>query len=242
MGTTNIKGRQGIHCDGVDYMTRWVEAVSTRRITAAVVAKFIFENICCRFGTLLEIISNRGPGFRADIEGELMEKLKIKRRHSSPYYPQCNGLVEKINGMICKIITKQVGDHPHTWDKHLNAALKAYRTSFRTSLGFTPFHLVYRQEAILPIEVELASLRIIVRDELRPKEKMKERILQLELLQWDRELAIEYYRSKAEKRKEKFNKHLTPKGLQEGHLVLRYHNRFDTRKDGKKIMRWEGPF
>ena len=62
---------------GVDYMTRWVEGVSTKRIMAQLVAKFIFENICCRFGTPLEIILDRGPGFRGDLVGELMENLKI---------------------------------------------------------------------------------------------------------------------------------------------------------------------
>ena len=95
---------------GIDYMTKWVEGIATRRITAAqVVASFIFDNICSRFETPLEIISDRRPGFRGDLVGELMAKLKIKRRHSSPYDPQCNGLVEKIIGMICKIISKHVG-------------------------------------------------------------------------------------------------------------------------------------
>ena len=89
---------------------------------------------------------------------ELMLKLGINHKHSTPYYPQCNGLVEKVNGMICKIISKHVGDKTQVWDKHLNAALWAYGTSFRASLGFTPFHLVYGQEALLPIEVELSSL------------------------------------------------------------------------------------
>ena len=168
-------------------MTRWAEVIATKRITTSKVAKFVFDNICCRFGMPLEIISDRGLGFQADLVGELMERLKIKWRHSSPYYPQCNGLVEKVNGMICKIITKQVGTHPHNWDKHLNAALWAYRTSFCTSLGFTPFHLLYGQEALLPIELELASLKVIARDGLKPKEKVKERLLQLELLQNDRE-------------------------------------------------------
>ena len=46
------------------------------------------------------------PGFRGDLVGELMKKLGIARRHSTPYYPQCNGLVEKMNGMIVKVITK----------------------------------------------------------------------------------------------------------------------------------------
>ncbi|MCO5586803.1 hypothetical protein L7F22_040745 [Adiantum nelumboides] len=49
------------------------------------------------FGVPLEILSDRGPGFRGDLVEELMKKLKIKRRHSTPYYPQCNGLVEKVN-------------------------------------------------------------------------------------------------------------------------------------------------
>ena len=89
-------------------MTRWAKAVATSWIIAEEVAKFFFENICCRFGTPLGILSDRGLGFRADLVGELMEKLGIKRRHSTPYYLQCNGLVEKINGMICKIITKSM--------------------------------------------------------------------------------------------------------------------------------------
>ena len=68
---------------GVDYMTRWAEATPTSRIIAKDVAKFVFNNICCRFGTPLEIISDRGPGFRGDLVKELMIKLGIKHRHST---------------------------------------------------------------------------------------------------------------------------------------------------------------
>ena len=60
----------------VDYITRWAEVVPTSRITAKDVAKFVFNSICCRFGTPLEIISDRGPGFRGDIVKELMAKLE----------------------------------------------------------------------------------------------------------------------------------------------------------------------
>ena len=108
---------------GVDYMTRCAEAVPTSRISAKDVAKFIFDNICCRFGTPVEIISDRGPGLRGDLVKELILKLGVKHRHSTPYYPQCNGLVEKVNGMICKIISKNVGAKTQTWDKHLDATL-----------------------------------------------------------------------------------------------------------------------
>lgn len=91
---------------GVDYMTRWAEATSTNRNTARDVEKFIFDHICSRFGTPLEIIFDRGPGFCADLVNDLMARLNIKHRHSTPYYPQCNGLVERINGVLCMIIAK----------------------------------------------------------------------------------------------------------------------------------------
>ena len=94
-------------------MTRWAKAVSTRRITAQDVRKFVFENICCCFGTPLEIISDHGPGFRSDVLKELMRRLNVKHGFSSPYYPQCNSLVEKVNGVLVKIISKQVKDKPN---------------------------------------------------------------------------------------------------------------------------------
>ena len=65
-------------------MTRWAEAVPTSRITAKDVVKFVFNSICCWFGTPLEILSDRGPGFRGDLVKELMIKLGVQHRHSTP--------------------------------------------------------------------------------------------------------------------------------------------------------------
>ena len=124
----------------------------------------------------------------------------------------------------------------------MNAALWAYRTSFRTSLGFTPFHLVHGQEALLPIEVELSSLRVLLRSQKKPKEVMKERLLDLERLTLSREDAILHYAKHAEKRRKTFNIKLASKSIMEGSLVLRYNNRFDYNKSDKFVPHWEGPF
>ena len=146
---------------------------------------------------LLEILSDRGPNFRGDLVGELMEKLGIARRHSTPYYPQCNGLVKKVNGMIVRMITKQVHNKPKNWDRQLQFALWAYRTSFKTSLGYTPFHLVFGKEALLPIEVQLSSLRVLASGESSQKEQLEQRILDLERLELDRIEAIHHYAPQA---------------------------------------------
>ena len=142
-------------------------------------------------------------------------------------------LVEKVYGIICKILTKQVHARRQDWDKHLNGALWAYRTSFKTTLGYTPFHLVYGKEALLPIEVKLTSLRILGGQVGSQTQKVQQRLMDLERLQLDREEAINHYSQEAEKRREKLNKKLASKDIKKGSLVLRYDNRFDTRKDGK---------
>ncbi|MCO5551649.1 hypothetical protein L7F22_005153 [Adiantum nelumboides] len=61
-----------------------------------------------RFGTPLEIVFDNGPGSRKGLLTEVCEELKISHRHSTPYYPQSNGLVENSNGIITRIITKMV--------------------------------------------------------------------------------------------------------------------------------------
>ena len=161
--------------------------------------------------------------------------LGVKHRHFTPYYPQCNGLVEKVNGMICKIISKHVGNKTQHWDKHLNAALWAYRTYFRAFLGFTSFHLVHGQEALLPIEVELSILRVLLHSQKKGKEGLKQRLLDLEGLALSREYAMLNYAKQAEERKKKFNAKLAPKDIKEGSLIMRYNNRFDYNKSDKFV-------
>ncbi|PKI47331.1 hypothetical protein CRG98_032282 [Punica granatum] len=45
------------------------------------------------------------------------------------------------------------------WHEMLPFALLAYRTSIRSSTGATSYSLVYGMEAVLPIEVEIPSMR-----------------------------------------------------------------------------------
>ncbi|MCO5579955.1 hypothetical protein L7F22_033822 [Adiantum nelumboides] len=117
-----------------------------------------------RFGTPLKIISNNGPGFRKGLLIEVCEELKIQHRHSTLYYPQSNGLVEKANGIIAGIIRKMVHSKPKLWDAFLDGALWAYRTTYNDAIQFTPFHLVYGQEAWQPIDLQIPTIKLIDRE------------------------------------------------------------------------------
>nr|CAN76409.1 hypothetical protein VITISV_016043 [Vitis vinifera] len=52
----------------VDYFTKWLEATSYARSTAAKVAKFIRLHIICRYGVPHELIFDRGVNFRGEVD------------------------------------------------------------------------------------------------------------------------------------------------------------------------------
>lgn len=68
------------------------------------------------------------------------------------------------------------------WHLQLNPTLWAYRTSIRTPTGATPFSLVYASEAVLPIEVEIPSLRVSLQGLVTDEDYRISRLQELELL------------------------------------------------------------
>ncbi|MCO5555441.1 hypothetical protein L7F22_008986 [Adiantum nelumboides] len=181
----------------IDYMTRWIEAQSVTRVNEKTVCRFDYTHICCRFGTPLEIVSDNGPGFRKGLLTEVCEELHILHRHSTPYYPQSNGLVEKANGIITGIIRKMMKNKTKMWDDFLDGALWAYRTTYKEATEFTPFHLVYGQEALQLIELNIPTMRLHGKAAQRKEEEWTDRLLTLAELEWKWEAAYECYKRKA---------------------------------------------
>lgn len=226
----------------VDYLSRWAEAAAVRQITAKDVAKFVYENICCQFGVPLELLSDQGPGFRADLMTFLCEKMRIRHKYTTPYYPQCNGLNERFNGELVQILSKVTEHQGRNWDLEIPSALWAYRTSVKTSTGFTPFHLVYGKEALLPVEVELPAVKLLEKVLNPSSDAFKDRLLQLQEVQLDRMKALDYYEQVQKKALARVNEKVKEKGIKDGDLVLRYNSKLDKTFQKKFQVKWEGPF
>eukprot|EP00253_Pinus_taeda_P032363 PITA_32363 len=100
------------------------------------------------------------PTYRND--GETTTLFLFNQDQSSSYYPQDNGQVEAVNGVLKTMIRRLVGNHKTNWHRMLYSALSVYQTLVKPTTGFTPFQLVYGLEAILPIECQIPSLQIVV--------------------------------------------------------------------------------
>ena len=117
---------------GVNYVSKWVEAVSYRAANHKVVLKFLKENIFSRFGIPKVIISDGGSHFYNKPFEKLLAKYGVKHKVATPYHPQTSGQVELANREIKTILMKVVSSNRKDWSLKLLDSLWAYRTTYKT--------------------------------------------------------------------------------------------------------------
>ncbi len=105
----------------------------------------------------------------------------------------------------------------------------------------TPFQLVYGQEAILPIELEVQSLRIALDERLGDDDSLHYRLTELEKLDEIRASALLTMEAIQRRRKSYYDSKLRPKLFLPNNLVLMYDSRFYN-FPGKFQIRWHGPY
>nr|GEV59214.1 reverse transcriptase domain-containing protein [Tanacetum cinerariifolium] len=137
----------------VDCLSQWVEANALPTNYARVVCKFL-KSLFARFGTLRTIISNRGTHFCNNQFAKVMLKYGVTHRLATAYHPQTSGQVEVSNHGLKRILERTVGENCASWSDKLDDALWAFRTTFKTPIGCTPYKLVYGKSCHLPIDLE----------------------------------------------------------------------------------------
>jgi hypothetical protein len=124
------------------------------------VIEFITERIIHRFGIPQTLTTDQGTSFMFKEVRDFTELYKIKLLKSSPYYAQANGQAESSNKTLIKLIKKKIEENPRRWHEVLSEALWAHRSSRHGAIKVTPFELVYGQETVLPVEVNLDAYRL----------------------------------------------------------------------------------
>ena len=131
----------------VDFATRYPEAVSLAKMDIETIAETLLE-IYLRVGFPSEVLSDRGSQFAADLMKEVCRLTSVKQLFTTPYNPKCNGLCERMNGVLKSMLKKMCQERPKNWDRYLSAVLFAYREVPQASTGFSPFELLYGRTVI----------------------------------------------------------------------------------------------
>ena len=139
------------------------------------------------------------------------------------------------------MLHRMAGDHNSNWHHILFSTLWDYRTSVKTTTGFTLFQLVYGLEVVLPIQCQIPSLKLPV--ELLPNTSTEEEIFlylnNLDETRRDAALANEAHKKHI---KAQYEKSVQPRIFNEGDLVLNYNQGHNKLGKGKFKSMWYGPF
>jgi hypothetical protein len=144
----------------VEYFSKWIEAKPLATITSVTVQKFFWQNIVCRFGVSKAITVDNGTQFGAKTFKDFCDQISTKIHFASVRHPESNRLVERANGIIMTGIMKLVFNQPRgKWLDELIKVVWSHNKTISRSTGFTPFKLLFGDEAITPEEPKAGSIR-----------------------------------------------------------------------------------
>ena len=143
--TITKKGNKYI-ITAICYFSKYCITAAVKDFTAFTTAKFIFEQIICKFGIVAKILTDQGANFEAELTQHLCQFLKIDKLRCTSYHPKAAGEVERFNKTLKSMLSCYVNENHSDWDLFLQQVTFAYNTAVQESTRLSPFRIVYGRE------------------------------------------------------------------------------------------------
>ena len=119
-------------------LTRWcaLRAIPSKHAESVAVG---LRSVFCEYGPCTSLLSDNGREFNNQDLRKLLMEMGVHLQHSTPYRPQSNGIVERLNQKI-KSLLKLHGAEDLTWEDGLGEIQLAINLEFNRSIGTSPYH------------------------------------------------------------------------------------------------------
>eukprot|EP01066_Platyproteum_vivax_P012809 Platyproteum_vivax@DN5822_c0_g1_i1.p1 len=131
-------------CVVVDRLTKQAHFIPCcETISADQTAELFLQNIFRLHGLPDEIITDRGPQFRAHFWTSLCDLLGIQAKRSTAYHPQTDGQTERVNQTLEQYLRNFINSRQDNWVQLLSFAEFSYNNADHTSIQCSPFFANY---------------------------------------------------------------------------------------------------
>lgn len=203
--------------------------------TAIHIAKLFLDNVYKLHGLPRAIITDRDPIFTSTLWKELFKLTDTQLLMSSAYHPQMDGQTERLNQCLEGFLRCTVHSCPRQWSKWLSVAEFWYNTAYHSTLGRTPFEVLYGQS---PRQLGIQNLQLCTIPDL--EKWLQERELLTKIIQQQLQRAQQRMKAKADK-------HRMEREFQQGEWVYMklqpyVQSSVASRSNKKLSFRYYGPY
>jgi hypothetical protein len=216
----------------MDYFSKWPEVYALENQKAEVITKCLID-VFTRHGAPKVLLSDQGRNFESNMVKELCAAFGIDKRRTSPYHPECDGMVERFNRALVDMLAMHVNDHHTDWDYWIPQVVFAYRSSIHSSTGVSPFEIVYGRKPTLPIDIQFGIKEETTGDFYG---KLKQHLEVVKTKAYKRVVAAKIAQKKQYDKKVKFTSYKV------GNRVWLYNPANKPGLSPKLISKWKGPY
>ncbi|CDO76308.1 hypothetical protein BN946_scf184917.g24 [Trametes cinnabarina] len=206
---------------------------------------FIFQDLICRWGCLIELVTDNGSAFLSAVR-DLEKCFNLHHIKISPYNSKANGIVERSHFDTRQVLFKAADGDQKRWSQVAHYAFWAERVTVCKRMGCSPYFAVTGCHPVLPMDIAEATYlsppptSLLSSGELIAWRaiELQKRHDQLSLLK------LRVYRARIEAAKKFEHDHpatIRDFDFKSGSLVLMRHTQIEKSLNRKMRPRYTGP-
>ncbi|XP_040072425.1 uncharacterized protein LOC120844621 [Ixodes scapularis] len=141
----------------LDHATRYVNGSAVPNTVSIYYIKFLTKRWIPRLGVPEMIITDQARGFVNRNKEIIHRPLGVTHTRSPPYWPEANGLIERMVGTITEVLRKLVDNRP-SWHIVLPDAVTAANVTRQSSTLYNPLWLIHGNDPELTGELNVGSV------------------------------------------------------------------------------------
>ena len=138
-----------------DHFARHTQVYPTRNKEAKTAATKLFNDCILRFGTPGKILHDQGREFENKLFTHLTNLCNIKRLRTTPYHPQRNDQVERMNRSITVMLKTLEETQKKSCREHVLKLVYAYNCTKYSTAGYAPYFLLFERKLRIPTDLIL---------------------------------------------------------------------------------------